>query len=1297
MSILNKINIALSFFLVGFFVPQATHATHIVGGDMTYRCLGGDNYEITLTVRRDCFNGDEEAQFDDPATLGIFDNFGTLQVALGDGLGRSFVSPTSVTRIGNSLAEECRIPNTGSLCVDEAIYRDTIHLPFNKRGYFVAYQRCCRNVILNNIDNPLEAGATYYVEIIPEPALECNSQPTFNEWSDIYICAGEPFIFDHSATDPDGDELVYRICNATNGATINNPIPALPSNPPYDPGDLIPFSNGFSLDNVFGSGSPLRIDSATGELTATPEVTGTFLVGICVEEYRNGVLYSIVRRDFEINVVPCGDPISVDCDIDQGSLCDGNTTISVINRSVGADSFTWYFDFPNQDPAFMSTEQNPTFTYPASGNYTIRLEARRSSDGCAITKDIPVTIGGTAPKAEFVAIPISCQGDQVTVRFTDSTISGGTSFSQNWEINGQTFTNSPFILSFNRSDIVTVNYAIVTEEGCESNQNQAINLEDLINSPFFDLDLLSCGPGGNSIQLTNPAGSPTTWTITDANNQITTLDGSTVTTTVNTNQFTVSMVSDNGCDTPAVSEFFDIDDLRDAAVDVNLVSCSSQGNVFSFTNTTNSNATWTITDGPNTNTFTGDFFTTLIVSDNFSVSTTFDNSCYGTIDNQFNTNDFLRPDFDVELVSCSPNGTIFNFVNPTGTVANWTIMDGNNTSMQVGHTISGVITGEVFSVTIDLDNGCAGPFTETFRVDQFGVAPKATFSAVPISCSGDQVTVRFDDSTIAGSSTYNQRWNINGTTFNSSPITQTFNRNEIVRVELEIVTTNGCGNSIQNQTINLEDLINSAFFEVELVSCDASGTLISIVNPAGTPTTWTIMDGNNAPVTLTGSTVSTRITNTNFSVTMVTDNGCEAAPVTENFTIDDLIAAAVDVQLVSCSAAGNLFSFSNTTAANANWVIVDGNNTQTFSGDFFTTLIVSDNFTVTTTFDNSCYGTVENNFNANDFLQPDFDVDLVSCGPQGTIFNFINPAGSVANWTIVDGNNTTTQVGHTISGTITGDVFTVTIDLDNGCSGPFSQTFRVDQFGVAPKAEFAAIPISCSGNEVTIRFDDETISSTGFNQSWTINGEAFASSPITQTFDRSETILVEYEITTADGCNSSIQNQSINLEDLIASAFFEVDLISCDASGTLISLINPSGAATTWTIVDGNSAPITISGSSTTTTIASPEFTITMVSDNGCEAIPVSESFNLNDFFESAVDIQLVSCTAGGNIYSFTNRTNANASWTIVDGNNVINLTGDFVSTTVQGETITVTTTFDNSCYDPVSYTHLTLPTILLV
>jgi len=60
-------------------------STHIVGGDVTYRCLGNDRYEISLTVRRDCINGNPGAQFDDPAHLGIFDGNGMLLWELGAG------------------------------------------------------------------------------------------------------------------------------------------------------------------------------------------------------------------------------------------------------------------------------------------------------------------------------------------------------------------------------------------------------------------------------------------------------------------------------------------------------------------------------------------------------------------------------------------------------------------------------------------------------------------------------------------------------------------------------------------------------------------------------------------------------------------------------------------------------------------------------------------------------------------------------------------------------------------------------------------------------------------------------------------------------------------------------------------------------------------------------------------------------------------------------------------------------------------------------------------------------------
>ena len=42
-----------------------------------------------------------------------------------------------------------------------------------KIGYIFAYQRCCRNGIINNIVDPLETGATFIAEV-PPSALDWN-------------------------------------------------------------------------------------------------------------------------------------------------------------------------------------------------------------------------------------------------------------------------------------------------------------------------------------------------------------------------------------------------------------------------------------------------------------------------------------------------------------------------------------------------------------------------------------------------------------------------------------------------------------------------------------------------------------------------------------------------------------------------------------------------------------------------------------------------------------------------------------------------------------------------------------------------------------------------------------------------------------------------------------------------------------------------------------------------------------------------------------------------------------------
>ena len=54
-----------------FFLALQVQATHIVGGELRYTCLGDDLYEVSLTVFRDCYNGSPNAWFDTFLIVGV--------------------------------------------------------------------------------------------------------------------------------------------------------------------------------------------------------------------------------------------------------------------------------------------------------------------------------------------------------------------------------------------------------------------------------------------------------------------------------------------------------------------------------------------------------------------------------------------------------------------------------------------------------------------------------------------------------------------------------------------------------------------------------------------------------------------------------------------------------------------------------------------------------------------------------------------------------------------------------------------------------------------------------------------------------------------------------------------------------------------------------------------------------------------------------------------------------------------------------------------------------------------------
>ncbi|MDA9773995.1 gliding motility-associated C-terminal domain-containing protein [Saprospiraceae bacterium] len=471
--------IALVFLLV-LFGTTVSQATHIVGGDITYECKGFGDYEVTLTVRLDCENGEEP--FDNIAHVGIYDGFGNLLPWFGTG-GMILLQNPAIDTINTDLDTGCGLIGE-QVCVVQAVYKGTVNIPKRETGYYFTYQRCCRNVTLTNVLDPLNTGSTLYARLLEEEMGEnCNSTPTFNQWPNIYECTNSTLSFDHSATDPEGDSLVYRLCAPADGATFDIPQPVPPSGPPYE--DVV-YKDPFSFEDPMG-GVPLSIDPETGMMTATPNAVGQWLVGVCVEEYRDGVLLTTIRRFFEYNTRVCAEGPMALFDA-PNPQCDG-LELEVTNQSTFADSYLWSVS-PDTDVVFDENAINPIFTFPANGIYTVTLEAIRDLDGCSniFMQDIGVYDSNLA--ASFDAMIESCPGDSTLVNLTStSTDPDYAIVSWLWTVSSPGFTDTLMgettAVTVPTVDAVEITLLVTSENGCTATSTTTFDADPL------DLELLA--------------------------------------------------------------------------------------------------------------------------------------------------------------------------------------------------------------------------------------------------------------------------------------------------------------------------------------------------------------------------------------------------------------------------------------------------------------------------------------------------------------------------------------------------------------------------------------------------------------------------------------------------------------------------------------------------------------------------------------------------------------------------------------------------------------------------------------
>nr|MBP9689796.1 hypothetical protein [Bacteroidia bacterium] len=136
-------------FIASIFASLIASATHIVGGGFDLQWLTGNTYQLTLVVYRDCTS---ETDFNKNVYVGIYDKITNVRI---DSIG---IPRGTVTKINPSFAQ-CVVAVPG--CSEKAIYTRTITLSptkyNNTAGYYISWERCCRNSIIQNIQQPGDA------------------------------------------------------------------------------------------------------------------------------------------------------------------------------------------------------------------------------------------------------------------------------------------------------------------------------------------------------------------------------------------------------------------------------------------------------------------------------------------------------------------------------------------------------------------------------------------------------------------------------------------------------------------------------------------------------------------------------------------------------------------------------------------------------------------------------------------------------------------------------------------------------------------------------------------------------------------------------------------------------------------------------------------------------------------------------------------------------------------------------------------------------------------------------------
>jgi len=352
--------------LFAFFVQFELSASHAAGADVTYRCLGGDTFEIIGTLYLDCSGNTSGGAFG--ITLDFTSQCHSSPLWKGPVVNETLPIPNGGdTLFYDSLAffyevgDFCPGARSSSNCQSGGLYpgykmgisRQLVVLPPCSTGWTgIRNFACCRGVNRNLVSSSMAMAIE-----IQSPTPNCNDGPMFTNKIIPRFCAGRASVYDPGIVDPEGDSLVVKLAQGFNT-----------------------FPTGHVWGSPYTSSNPISnsyINRKTGVITFQESIVGNYIIVISVDEYdrSTGAWKGRVYRDCPIEVMICnnqepliGDlmnpgPFSSQVNLKKVRACDNTLLeIDIPLSDPDGDSVSFFSDLASVLPG-----ASVSFSHPVPG------------------------------------------------------------------------------------------------------------------------------------------------------------------------------------------------------------------------------------------------------------------------------------------------------------------------------------------------------------------------------------------------------------------------------------------------------------------------------------------------------------------------------------------------------------------------------------------------------------------------------------------------------------------------------------------------------------------------------------------------------------------------------------------------------------------------------------------------------------------------------------------------------------------------------------------------------------------